>query len=496
MAGGGEEYGYHSTRTRAQHDPNDAITKTFEEYRRIRELQREAELAEHRTSRERSSQRLVSSATVSTPSTAARSTPQSDALERLRSRNAYLRGTSGNFSTSSSAYGSFSTGGKGASLTTSAASSRLGSSTRACSDSDRGTSSAGAGLRSRSSEEPAGGRKARVGLSNLGNTCFMNSTLQCLFGVREVGDFFNGEGSSLEMSAKETKVARAFQDLVRKVLRSEHGSVVTPSSFLDKVKQKDRKWGGMRQHDSQEFLQFLLNVLREQCNRNAGSKPKYKELEGKGTRDDQADEALRYYKSWHDSIIDDIFGGLLESSITCDNCGHISFCFDPFLDLSLPVPGSGADGGPVRLKDCLTKFTEREDLEDVEGYKCEKCKWQRGACKKLTIYKAPKVLILHLKRFSGGGLSRFSRFSKNSARVSFDLELDLGRHCNLKEGSSRYKLFAVSHHSGSLSGGHYYAEVENAYDGRWYNFNDSMVSSCRQPETSSSTAYVLYYRRA
>ena len=75
MAGGGEEYGYHSTRTRAQHDPNDAITKTFEEYRRIRELQREAELAEHRTSRERSSQRLVSSATVSTPSTAARSTP-------------------------------------------------------------------------------------------------------------------------------------------------------------------------------------------------------------------------------------------------------------------------------------------------------------------------------------------------------------------------------------------------------------------------------------
>ena len=72
----------------------------------------------------------------------------------------------------------------------------------------------------------------------------------------------------------------------------------------------------------------------------------------------------------------------------------------------------------------------------------------------------------------------------------------MGRHCNLKEGSSRYKLFAVSHHSGSLSGGHYYAEVENAYDGRWYNFNDSMVSSCRQPETSSSTAYVLYYRRA
>jgi len=239
----------------------------------------------------------------------------------------------------------------------------------------------------------------------------------------------------------------------------------------------------------------LLNVLREQCNRIAEKKPKYKELDGKGSQEDQAHEALKYYKSWHDSVIDDIFGGLLESSITCDNCNHISYCFDPFLDLSVPVPGSGMNSSSVNLHDCLSKFTEKEKLEDIEGYKCEKCKKQSTACKKLTVYKMPRVVILHLKRFSGGGFSRFSRFSKNSARVSFQMELDFGRYCYSSSEPSRYRLFAISHHSGSLTGGHYYAEVENAYDGCWYNFNDSMVTNCRQPDTSSSTAYVLFYRR-
>ncbi len=45
--------------------------------------------------------------------------------------------------------------------------------------------------------------------------------------------------------------------------------------------------------------------------------PEYRELDGKGTQQEQANQAMDYFWSWHDSIIDDIFGGLLESSITC-----------------------------------------------------------------------------------------------------------------------------------------------------------------------------------
>jgi len=56
-----------------------------------------------------------------------------------------------------------------------------------------------------------------------------------------------------------------------------------------------------------------------------------------------------------------------------------------------------------------------------------------------------------------------------------------------------YDLYGVSHHSGSLSGGHYVCDVKNVAEGKWYRCNDSHVSSIASPDTSSSSAYVLFY---
>jgi len=56
-----------------------------------------------------------------------------------------------------------------------------------------------------------------------------------------------------------------------------------------------------------------------------------------------------------------------------------------------------------------------------------------------------------------------------------------------------YKLYGVSHHSGSLSGGHYVCEVSNVNTGQWYSCNDGSVSKISKPESSSSSAYVLFY---
>ena len=478
--------------------------------RRIKETAREAQLAEQRerAARDRiksasipssasiSSLRLRSSKLLNNTTTTSSSSSSMDTASSITSSG---HQSQSHFSTTSSMYGNFSgTSGVGVRTRLSSSPTTTTTTTTAGLGGSRADRRRSSDSTSRLGTELAASTSACVGLQNLGNTCFMNSILQCLFGVRELIEFFD-EASKSQFKDK-ARLAKAFQELVQKILRSSHSAIVSPNGFHEKVRLKDRKWGGMRQHDSQEFLQFLLNALREQCNRNADKKPKYRELDGKGSQAEQAEQALTYYKSWHDSIIDDIFGGLLESSITCSHCSHISYCFDPFLDLSVPVPGS--DQLSVNLHDCLSKFTEKEKLEDIEGYKCEKCKNQTGACKKLSIYKPPNVLILHLKRFSGGGLSRFSRFSKNSARVSFDTELDISKYCSapsvseaVQRNGFKYRLFAISHHSGSLSGGHYFAEVENAFDKSWYNLNDSIVSSCRQPASSSSTAYVLFYRR-
>ena len=86
-------------------------------------------------------------------------------------------------------------------------------------------------------------------------------------------------------------------------------------------------------------------------------KPQYKELQGKGTVQEQADEARAYARSWEDSLVDDVFGGQLQSTVTCTRCQRSSHCFDPFLDLSIPIPKKRT-GGDVDIHDCFQYFTE------------------------------------------------------------------------------------------------------------------------------------------
>lgn len=99
----------------------------------------------------------------------------------------------------------------------------------------------------------------------------------------------------------------------------------------------DARWRDGRQHDCQEFLHSLLEALQTELNRVAVKQP-YRELSGKGTVQQQAQEAWEYARSRFHSIIDDLFAGQLQSTITCQACGAQSHCFDYFLDLSLPLP--------------------------------------------------------------------------------------------------------------------------------------------------------------
>ncbi|WIA11761.1 hypothetical protein OEZ85_011855 [Tetradesmus obliquus] len=300
------------------------------------------------------------------------------------------------------------------------------------------------------------------------------------------------------------------------------GCAVSPRRFLEAVSAADERWGDGCQQDSQEFLHSLLEQLQSECNRVQG-KPQYRELSSHGSVLQQAAEAAGYARSWHDSLVDDLFGGQLQSTITCSACGAQSHCFDPFLDLSVPLPRGKAQ---MSLQDCLSAFVEQEVLTGSEAVKCGSCKRTCDATKRLQIFQCPRLLVLTLKRFNSGSSSRgggaggwaagsggwfgFSPYSKNQTPVKLDAQhaLDLSPYCNQQAlqaavdgagtgrgcSAPKYQLLAVSEHSGCLGGGHYTAQGRSVADGRWYDFNDASVTPDSHPSGSSSSAYVLFFR--
>jgi ubiquitin carboxyl-terminal hydrolase 4/11/15 len=151
--------------------------------------------------------------------------------------------------------------------------------------------------------------------------------------------------------------------------------------------------------------------------------------------------------------------------------------------------------GSVTLGQCLEMFTTQEKLSEHDTWYCPKCKSHRQALKKFDLWKLPKLLVVHLKRFD---YNRYSR-DKVDTLVDFPLEgFDLAPYLlNNKLGSPTvYDLYAVSNHFGGLGGGHYTAFAQNPNSKVWYDFNDSRVEKVTEVSAvKSAAAYVLFYRR-
>ncbi|XP_012510634.1 PREDICTED: ubiquitin carboxyl-terminal hydrolase 4 isoform X2 [Propithecus coquereli] len=180
------------------------------------------------------------------------------------------------------------------------------------------------------------------GLGNLGNTCFMNSALQCLSNTAPLTDYFLKDEYEAEINrdnplGMKGEIAEAYAELIKQMW-SGRDAHVAPRMFKTQVGRFAPQFSGYQQQDSQELLAFLLDGLHEDLNR-VKKKP-YLELKDANGRPDVvvAKEAWENHRLRNDSVIVDTFHGLFKSTLVCPECAKVSVTFDPFCYLTLPLP--------------------------------------------------------------------------------------------------------------------------------------------------------------
>jgi len=134
---------------------------------------------------------------------------------------------------------------------------------------------------------PLGAHAGRVGLANLGNTCFMNSALQCLSHTRHLTSYFLSEDATWETELNVDNplgsggaLVRAYVDVLKSLWYGEysHGPIYTPTRFKQTLADFSPMFSGFEQHDAQELATFLLDGLHEDLNRVVGKKPYIEDL--------------------------------------------------------------------------------------------------------------------------------------------------------------------------------------------------------------------------
>jgi ubiquitin carboxyl-terminal hydrolase 2 len=334
--------------------------------------------------------------------------------------------------------------------------------------------------------------KGLSGLSNLGNTCFLNSTMQVISHTYELSNFLETNNYKKRLNNKYDSALLIEWDGLREILWKEN-CIVSPFKFVKTVQKLAQLKGqdmftGYNQNDLPEFLIFVID-----CFHNSLAREVNMSIEGeiKDDKDKIAVKCFERIKQMYEkdySEIWNIFYGIQVTQLeNADTNEKLNMIPEPYFIINLPIPENNKS---PNLIDCFDLYVESEVLDGDNKIIDEKTGEKVVAKKNIMFWNFPNILVIDIKRFNA--MNR-----KNQIMVNFPLEeLDLSKYViGYNKDSYVYDLYGVCNHSGSVMGGHYTSFVKNA-NGKWYHYNDTSVSEVAMAQQIiTPKAYCFFYRK-
>jgi len=166
-------------------------------------------------------------------------------------------------------------------------------------------------------------KKGVVGIRNIGNTCYMNSVLQCLSNTKSLTDSVLDD-----VDGADGKLIRVYRDLLSRIWTTSDSHPVDTTAFKSAFQRLSPRFAGYEQQDAQEFLRLLLDRLHMDVNRVKGKPRAMPDVDETLKDNALAAEFWQRYLATDNSTVVDLFAGQLKSTLECSTCGHKSITFE------------------------------------------------------------------------------------------------------------------------------------------------------------------------
>ena len=341
-----------------------------------------------------------------------------------------------------------------------------------------------------------------IGLDNIGATCYMNATLQCLSNTKQLTEFFL---NTYQKNPKNIMV-NEYHDLILNLWnRDNNNNSFSPDNFKNVLSKENPLFAGIAANDSKDLINFLLERFHNELNQtnesNINNNIDY-------YNQDQTNEnnMLNFFRQEfsqeYNSPISRLFYGIMETKAQCTLCQIYKFNFQVFSFLEFPLqqvnqfcfnngrkPLYNNDGTnpDVNLYECFDYYGKIDLMNGENQMYCNFCNQLTDTFYSTSLYSAPNNLIINLNRGKG---------AVYECKVNFPEILNIFNYVFLKTGVTVYELYAVICHLGPSSmSGHFVAYCRNRMDNKWYLYNDGFVTLCTKPKQyQEGMPYILFYR--
>jgi ubiquitin C-terminal hydrolase len=384
-------------------------------------------------------------------------------------------------------------------------------------------------------EDEIGEEPVKFGVSKykniMGITCYMNSILHILQQtpvfleyitqakfrdgiMQKINKKISSDPSSDEETLlKEFVIFELFR-LFKTSLENDDSSI-TPTTFKALIGKKNDMWNEYNHQDSQEFFNFLISQLEEEAGMKSEFIPGFNYCESESSTEYTITDAIKNTiatNSWtrfqarEYSPLKNLFDGLVQNNRKCMCCNTNSIAFEPFLTLpvSVPIKDKSDMIKTFNIYDCIDHFVSEEQLDADNKMNCEMCGLRNRGHSKTLLWKTPKILVLHIKRFLVNAFGIPTQKITNNVTYPIK-DLDLSKYfdpASPHKSSCKYDLIGINIHQAfgygnNINAGHYTSIVKNIMNNNWYLYNDSnqVKMAYTKENLQSANAYLLFYYR-